>query len=108
MDKLREEAVKHFRMSDGSFLAVQYDGPVHYQDTDGEWQNIDTTQVSVSGSTDGSAYTTPVMLASYAYENNTNGRLAQMTYGNGETVSYTYDCRFVNDVLHIRESGEDL
>lgn len=37
MDKLREEAVKHFRMSDGSFLAVQYDGPVHYQDTDGEW-----------------------------------------------------------------------
>lgn len=50
-----------------------------------------TTQVSVSGSTDGSAYTTPVMLASYAYENNTNGRLAQMTYGNGETVSYTYD-----------------
>ena len=91
MDKLREEAVKHFRMSDGSFLAVQYDGPVHYQDTDGEWQNIDTTQVSVSGSTDGSAYTTPVMLASYAYENNTNGRLAQMTYGNGETVSYTYD-----------------
>ena len=91
MDELREEAVKHFRMSDGSFLAVQYDGPVHYQDTDGEWQNIDTTQVSVSGSTDGSAYTTPVMLASYAYENNTNGRLAQMTYGNGETVSYTYD-----------------
>ena len=91
MDKLREEAVKHFRMSDGSFLAVQYDGPVHYQDTDGEWQNIDNTQVSVSGSTDGSAYTTPVMLASYAYENNTNGRLAQMTYGNGNTVSYTYD-----------------
>ena len=91
MDELREEAVKHFRMSDGSFLAVQYDGPVHYQDTDGEWQDIDNTQVSVSGSTDGSAYTTPVMLASYAYENNTNGRLAQMTYGNGETVSYTYD-----------------
>lgn len=26
MDELREEAVKHFRMSDGSFLAVQYDG----------------------------------------------------------------------------------
>ena len=43
MDELREEAVKHFRMSDGSFLAVQYDGPVHYQDTDGEWQNIDNT-----------------------------------------------------------------
>ncbi|MBS1402257.1 MAG: hypothetical protein HPZ79_04635 [Oscillospiraceae bacterium] len=43
MDELREEAVKHFRMSDGSFLAVQYDGPVHYQDTDGEWQDIDNT-----------------------------------------------------------------
>ena len=50
-----------------------------------------TTQVSVSGSTDGSTYAPPVMLASYAYENNTNGRLAQMAYGNGDTVNYTYD-----------------
>ena len=28
---LREETVKQFRMSDGSYVAVQYDTPVHYQ-----------------------------------------------------------------------------
>ena len=40
---LREETVKQFRMSDGSYVAVQYDTPVHYQDGDGAWQDIDNT-----------------------------------------------------------------
>ncbi len=40
---LREETVKQFRMSDGSYVAVQYDTPVHYQDGDGQWQDIDNT-----------------------------------------------------------------
>ena len=36
--------------------------------------------------------TAPVTLASYTYEGNVNnGRLATMTYGNGDSVSYTYD-----------------
>ena len=30
VEELREETVKHFRMSDGSFVAVQYGAPVHY------------------------------------------------------------------------------
>ena len=37
-------------------------------------------------------YTTPIDLATYEYEGNVyNGRLAKMTYGNGDSVSYTYD-----------------
>ena len=37
-------------------------------------------------------YTTPIDLATYEYEGNVNnGRLATMTYGNGDSVSYTYD-----------------
>ena len=37
-------------------------------------------------------YTTPITLASYTYEGNVNnGRLTTMTYGNGDSVSYTYD-----------------
>ena len=43
VDDLREETVKHFRMNDGAFMAVQYSSPVHYQDADGEWQDIDNT-----------------------------------------------------------------
>ncbi len=41
----REESVKHFRMSDGSFVAVQYAENVHYLDSDGtyaEYDNIAT------------------------------------------------------------------
>ena len=33
---LRGERVKHFRMGDGSYVAVQYDVPVHHQDADGQ------------------------------------------------------------------------
>ena len=40
---LRGERVKHFRMGDGSYVAVQYDVPVHHQDADGRWQDIDNT-----------------------------------------------------------------
>ena len=40
---LRGERVKHFRMGDGSYVAVQYDVPVHHQDADGQWQDIDNT-----------------------------------------------------------------
>ena len=37
---LREADVKHYRMSDGSFHAVQFEEPVHYQGEDGTWQEI--------------------------------------------------------------------
>ncbi len=43
VEELREENVKHFRLSDGSFVAAQYAEPVHYQDADGDWQDIDNT-----------------------------------------------------------------
>ena len=49
VEELREEAVKHFRMSDGSFLAVQYDTPVHYKDENDQWQEIDNTLIEKNG-----------------------------------------------------------
>lgn len=39
----RDEYTKHFRMSDGSFMAVQYEYPVHFQDKNGEWAEYDNT-----------------------------------------------------------------
>ena len=42
----REENVKHFLRSDGSYTAVQYRKPVHYRETDEDaWQDIDNTLV---------------------------------------------------------------
>ena len=43
VDGLREESVKHFRMSDGSFTLVEYDTPIHFQSQDGKWEDIDNT-----------------------------------------------------------------
>ena len=40
---LRTEDTKHFRLTDGSFIAVNYGMAVHYQDEDGTWQDIDNT-----------------------------------------------------------------
>ena len=43
VSELREADVKHFRMSDGGFVAVQYKEPVHYLTTAGEWKEIDNS-----------------------------------------------------------------
>ena len=42
-ESLRTETEKHFRLSDGSFIAVSYGMPVHYQDASGNWEDIDNT-----------------------------------------------------------------
>lgn len=46
--ELRDESVKHFRLEDGSYVAAQYDVPVHYLDKNGVWQDIDNS-LSVNG-----------------------------------------------------------
>ena len=40
---LREESVKHFQMRGGSIIAVMYDTPVHFQDEEGNWVDIDNS-----------------------------------------------------------------
>ena len=40
---LREENVKHFRLNNGTYMAVQYDTPVHYRDHHGNWADFDNT-----------------------------------------------------------------
>ena len=43
VDELREEKVKHFRMSDGTYTAVSYGMSVHYRDEAGKWRDIDNS-----------------------------------------------------------------
>ena len=50
----REEYAKHFRMEDGSLMAVQYKTPVHYKDGD-EWVDIDNTLTPVQSTQENSA-----------------------------------------------------
>ena len=42
VQELRNEYEKHYRLTDGSFMAVQYQVPVHYED-EGQWVDIDNT-----------------------------------------------------------------
>ncbi len=46
---LREENIKHFKLSDGTTKAVAYASPVHYKDADGNWIDIDNS-LSLNGS----------------------------------------------------------
>lgn len=39
----RTANTKQFRMSDGSYVAVAYDEPVHFTDSDGKWVDIDNS-----------------------------------------------------------------
>lgn len=48
--ELREESVKHFLCEDGSYIAVSYAEPVHYEEN-GEWKEIDNTLVLSSKNT---------------------------------------------------------
>lgn len=48
--ELREESVKHFLCEDGSYIAVSYAEPVHYE-KNGEWLEIDNTLVLSSENT---------------------------------------------------------
>ena len=46
-ESLREEDVKHFRLDDGTFVAIRYGTPVHYED-DGEWVEYDNTLLPIT------------------------------------------------------------
>lgn len=39
----RDEYTKHFMLDDGSRMAVQYNSPVHYLESDGNWNEYDNT-----------------------------------------------------------------
>ena len=45
IESMRTADEKHFRASDGSFLAGSYGQIIHYQDENGDWQEIDNTLV---------------------------------------------------------------
>ena len=55
----RDESEKHFRMSDGSFIAVNYGMPVHYTEDGEEWIDIDNTLILQNSSGDAVTYGFP-------------------------------------------------
>ena len=89
---LREENVKHFRLSDGTYEAIMYAEPVHRKDENGAWQDIDNTLTLITEKNI-KRYTTPdsrVSFADYAVANKALFVLDE----NGYSISM----RFANDL----------
>ena len=86
LEALRGEDEKHFRMSDGSFMAVSYGVPVHYLDEDGNWQDYDNR---LNVATDGEKYVVEDIDAAETLKTTTSfykylskGNLFEATNGN--------------------------
>lgn len=52
----RTQKEKHFKLSDGSYLAVQYDEPVHFLSEEGTWREFDNA-LSFEGKEDSNDFT---------------------------------------------------
>ncbi len=101
--ELREETVKHFRTEDGSYVAAQYDMPVHYLDDNGKWQDIDNTL-----SESGSEYSTRDAKVKFAKKITGNESLFTLHDGNGKiTMSLDGAIKKTQGVVVANESAND-
>ena len=83
---LRTETEKHFRLSDGSFLAVSYGMPVHYQDNEGSWQDIDNS-LTLSANQEAYASANTQVATTFAADLST-GRLMSSQNGDVSVTMY--------------------
>ena len=65
LTSLREENIKHFRLSDGTYEVVVYNEPIHRKDENGVWQDIDNT-IELKTDANISKYTTQDSRVSFA------------------------------------------
>ena len=99
---LRTETEKHFRLSDGSFLAVSYGMPVHYQDDTGSWQDIDNSLTfSASQASYNSANTQ--VATTFAADLST-GRLMSSQSGDVSVTMYPLNSNQLQTMTHISSS----
>ena len=81
----REENVKHFKLADGTVTAVMYEVPVHYLDSEGEWQDIDNTLAD-----NGNEYSTPNAKVKFAKKTPGNGTIFTL-HENNTKVTLSLD-----------------
>ena len=67
----RTEDTKHFRLKGGGYVMMKYGNAVHYQDSTGQWQDIDNTLERIDG--DAVLMTNSAETISSGYVNRSNG-----------------------------------
>lgn len=110
----REQYVKHFRMSDGSYRATQYEVPVHFIQ-DGEWTDYDNTLTEVDADTeDGESASNKDLtntLADYSVRlsKKTNGKKFVRIEKDGYKLSwyYTKANKVTAQITEITDDGDE-
>ena len=103
LEERREESVKHFKNPDGTVTVVQFDMPVHRQNKDGEWVEIDNTLSSFANE-----YTTPDARIKFAKKITGNEVIFTLHDGDGKiTFSLDGTNKKVNGVITNYETDED-
>lgn len=110
----REQYVKHFRMSDGSYRATQYEVPVHFIQN-GEWTDYDNTLTEVDANTeDGESASNKDLkntLADYSVRlsKKTNGKKFVRIEKDGYKLSwyYTKANKITAQITEITDDGDE-
>lgn len=110
----REQSVKHFLMSDGSYKAAQYDVPVHFMQNN-EWTDYDNTLVEVDAdSEDGEPASNKDLtnvLADYSVRlsKKTNGKKFVRIEKDGYKLSwyYTKANKVTAQISEITDDGDE-
>ena len=94
VEELREENVKHFEMTDGTYKAVVYSDAVHRKDADGVWQDIDNTLEAVkeNGNTEYSSSDGRIKFS----KNIKNGKIFELSE-NGYKISLSLSNKSLKD-----------
>lgn len=105
VEELREENTKHFRLSDGTFVAVDYGMAIHYEDSEGNWQDIDNT-ISQDAATQTFNLERDDAIVSFA-SSLTNGKVLTTSKGDASITMTLLDSDEVNRMLGIEDDTPD-
>ena len=88
LDALRQENVKHFKLTDGTYKMIVYGSPVHRQNSDGEWKDIDNN-LSLTTANGTQIYSTSDSRAVFAQRYSPNTPLYALNE-NGYSISMSF------------------
>ena len=87
----REETVKHFKMDDGTYSAVEYSTPVHYVDGKGKLKDIDNSLETITLSDGTSAYINKDNSFSVTLPDDLSNNREIVISKNGKKISFAVD-----------------
>ena len=88
LEALREENVKHFKLTDGTYQAVTYANAVHRKDANGNWKDIDNT-VRLQTLNEKQVYSTNDSRTTFAKSFSPNTQLFSLNE-NGYSISMSF------------------